>query len=87
MPGCMSAWKKLSRKTWGEEDFDAAFGQYFEVGAGGVDGGFVGDVGGADALHHHHVFAAVAPVHFGHVQERRVFEVGAQFGWRSPLQT
>ena len=62
----------------GEKDFDAALGQHFEVGAGGVDGGFVGDVGGADALHHHHVFAAVAPVHFGNVEERRVFEVGAQ---------
>ena len=65
LPGCMSAWKKLSQKHLGEEDLHAAFRQQLHIGAVGLQRRYVGHRDAVDALHHQHLFTAVIRVHLG----------------------
>jgi hypothetical protein len=70
LPGCMSAWKKLSRNTWGEEDLHTTFGQELHIGALVGQGRQVSDRNAVDALHHQHLVAAQVPVHLWDVEQR-----------------
>ena len=78
LPGCMSAWKKLWRNTWVKKISTPFSRQLAGCRCRPRAARHVADRHAVDALHHHHVDAAVVPVHLGHVEQRRAGEVALQ---------
>ena len=67
--------EKIVPEYLGEKYFHAAFGQYLQVDVIGTQGIDITDLYSIDALHHHHVRAAIRPVHLRHVQYVGVAEI------------
>ncbi len=61
--------KKIVLENLGEENLNATFSQYFEVGACGLQGVNIGDRGGVNTLHYQHIFVGVGPVDFGDIEQ------------------
>src|SRR5437763_1137473 len=77
LPGCMSAWKKPSRKTCVKKistPSRASFGMSMPSSRRRC----AAFTGMPDALHHHHVAVAPVPVDLGHDEQAAVGEVAAQ---------
>ena len=78
LPGCMSAWKKLWRNTWVKKICTPFSASRWIFAPRRLQLGDVADQHAVDALHHHHVAAAVVPVHLGHVQQVGALEIAPQ---------
>ncbi len=65
-------------KNLREEDFHAALGEQFHVGALIRQAGHVGDLQAVDTLHDQHFRAAPVPVDLWHVKQVGAFEVASQ---------
>ena len=64
-------------KNLGVKQSDAFFGQFFPVNAGSIQLRELADGNGVYALHHHHFFLAVIPVHARNVQVWRAVKIFA----------
>ncbi len=61
-----------------EENFHAALGEHFHVGALVGKGRQIRDLNSVDALHHQHFWPAPVPIDLRYVEHRRAFEVALQ---------
>jgi hypothetical protein len=77
-PGCMSAWKKLSRNTCVKKIFTPRSASSLMSTPAAFSAVDIGYRDAVDALHHEHVASRVVPVHLGHVEQVRVEEVAPQ---------
>ena len=78
LPGMHVGVEEIVAERLREEDLDAVLGQALDVRAAALQLRHVRDQHAAHALHHHHVLAAVVPVHLRHVQQVRALEVASE---------
>jgi hypothetical protein len=78
LPGCMSAWKKPSRKTWVKKISTPARDSAGRSMPAAISAVGLTDRDAPHALHDHHRRRALIPVHFGHLQQPRTAEVAPQ---------
>ena len=62
----------------GEEDLHAGGGELGNVHAGFPQALDLADRDALHAVHHHHVFRAPVPIHFGHGEQRRIPEIASE---------
>ena len=86
LPGCRSAWKKPSRKTWLKKAPAALPSTLARVVPGGDQGVALVDGDALDPLQREHAAAGAPPVHRRHQEAGVLGEVLAQLGSRRGLE-
>ena len=82
LPGCMSAWKKPSRKTCVKKIDGAVARQLRQVDAGGAQAVELADGHAVHALHDHDAGCAQVPHHLGHQHQVQARPCCGAAGWR-----